>query len=162
MARIVSGVTASRALIEAAIAAGADALLVHHGLFWRGQDGRVVGWMRERLRLLLAHDINLYASICRWMPTRNWAITLNWARCWAGSSTNALASKTGLRGAGQVADAPTLAHWVQQRLGRSVTCVPRHTGAADLAAWRGARVGRRGILSQPWQRVCCFITGGNV
>lgn len=59
--KIVSGVTASRALIEAAIAAQADAIFVHHGLFWRGQDGRVTGWMKERLRLLLAHDINLYA-----------------------------------------------------------------------------------------------------
>ena len=59
--KIVSGVTASRAFIEAAIAADADALLVHHGLFWRGQDGRVTGWMRERLRLLLAHDIHLLA-----------------------------------------------------------------------------------------------------
>ena len=59
--RLVSGVTASLALIDAAIEAGADALLVHHGLFWRGQDGRVVGWMRARLARLLAHDINLYA-----------------------------------------------------------------------------------------------------
>ncbi|MBL8304716.1 MAG: Nif3-like dinuclear metal center hexameric protein, partial [Ideonella sp.] len=59
--RLVSGVTASLALIDAAIDAGADALLVHHGLFWRGQDGRVVGWMRARLARLLAHDINLYA-----------------------------------------------------------------------------------------------------
>jgi dinuclear metal center YbgI/SA1388 family protein len=59
--RIVSGVTASRALIEAAISAGADAIFVHHGLFWRGQDGRVTGWMKQRLALLLSHDINLFA-----------------------------------------------------------------------------------------------------
>ncbi len=59
--RIVSGVTASRALIEAAIAARADAIFVHHGLFWRGQDGRVTGWMKQRLALLLAHEINLFA-----------------------------------------------------------------------------------------------------
>ena len=58
---IVSGVTASQALIDAAIEAGADAILVHHGLFWRGQDGRVTGWMKQRLARLLAHDINLYA-----------------------------------------------------------------------------------------------------
>ena len=58
---VVSGVTASRALIEAAIRAKADAIFVHHGLFWRGQDGRMVGWLRERLALLLAHDINLFA-----------------------------------------------------------------------------------------------------
>ncbi len=39
----------------------ADAILVHHGLFWRGQDGRLTGWLRSRVALLLAHDINLYA-----------------------------------------------------------------------------------------------------
>ena len=59
--KIVSGVTASRALIEAAVHARADAIFVHHGLFWRGQDGRVTGWMKQRLALLLAHDINLFA-----------------------------------------------------------------------------------------------------
>jgi dinuclear metal center YbgI/SA1388 family protein len=59
--KIVSGVTASLALIDAAIAAEADAIFVHHGLFWRGQDGRVTGWMKQRLARLLAHDINLFA-----------------------------------------------------------------------------------------------------
>ena len=59
--KIVSGVTASRALIEAAIAVQADAIFVHHGLFWRGQNGCVTGWMKQRLALLLRHDINLYA-----------------------------------------------------------------------------------------------------
>ncbi len=59
--RVVSGVTASLALIEAAVAWRADAIFVHHGLFWRGQEGCVTGWMKQRLALLLAHDINLYA-----------------------------------------------------------------------------------------------------
>ena len=59
--KIVSGVTASLALIDAAIAEGADAIVVHHGLFWRGQDGRVTGWMRQRLGRLLEHNINLLA-----------------------------------------------------------------------------------------------------
>ena len=59
--KIVSGVTASRALIEAAIAAKADAMFVHHGLVWRGQSGVITGWMKQRLALLLAHDINLLA-----------------------------------------------------------------------------------------------------
>ncbi len=58
---IVSGVTASMAFIEAAIATGADTLLVHHGLFWRGQDGRLTGWLKRRVALLMAHDINLFA-----------------------------------------------------------------------------------------------------
>lgn len=59
--KIVSGVTASLALIEAAIAAQADAILVHHGLFWKSQDGRVTGWLKQRLEKLLAHQINLFA-----------------------------------------------------------------------------------------------------
>jgi dinuclear metal center YbgI/SA1388 family protein len=59
--KVVSGVTASLALIEAAVGQRADTIVVHHGLFWRGQDTRVVGWMQRRLKLLLAHDINLFA-----------------------------------------------------------------------------------------------------
>lgn len=58
---IASGVTASLALIQAAIEAGADTLLVHHGLFWRNQTGTVTGWLKSRLALLLQHDINLLA-----------------------------------------------------------------------------------------------------
>jgi len=57
--RIVVGVTASQALVDAAIARGADALLVHHGWFWRGEDGRVTGHRKARLQALLANDINL-------------------------------------------------------------------------------------------------------
>ena len=59
--RIVCGVTASQALIEAAIAREADALLVHHGWFWKGEDGRITGFRKQRMQTLLAHDINLFA-----------------------------------------------------------------------------------------------------
>ncbi len=59
--KLVTGVSASLAFIEAAIAAKADAVLVHHGLFWRGHDGRLTGWMKQRVARLLAHDINLFA-----------------------------------------------------------------------------------------------------
>ncbi len=59
--RLMGGVTASRALIEQAVAWRADALLVHHGLFWRGQDGRLTGWLRQRVGLLLGADLNLLA-----------------------------------------------------------------------------------------------------
>ncbi len=59
--RIVTGVTASLALIERAIALRADAILVHHGYFWRGEDPRVVHQKRKRLGLLLAADLNLFA-----------------------------------------------------------------------------------------------------
>lgn len=59
--KLVTGVTASLALIEAAVAEGAGAILVHHGYFWRGEDPRVVGPRQRRLKLLLTHDINLFA-----------------------------------------------------------------------------------------------------
>ncbi|MDI9333242.1 MAG: Nif3-like dinuclear metal center hexameric protein [Cytophagales bacterium] len=58
--KIVSGVTASQAFIDAAIEAKADAIFVHHGLFWRGET-RITGWMRKRLGALLEHNINLFA-----------------------------------------------------------------------------------------------------
>ncbi|MGD9000914.1 MAG: Nif3-like dinuclear metal center hexameric protein, partial [Granulosicoccaceae bacterium] len=59
--RIVSGVTASRALIEQAIAQEANMLLVHHGYFWKGEDARIVGMKRGRISMLLEHGINLVA-----------------------------------------------------------------------------------------------------
>ena len=59
--RMVCGVTASQALIDAAIERRADALLVHHGWFWKSEDGRVTGFRRQRMARLLAHDISLVA-----------------------------------------------------------------------------------------------------
>jgi len=59
--KVVSGVTASLALINAAVEAGADMILVHHGLFWRGQDGRLTGWLKARVERLMANDVNLFA-----------------------------------------------------------------------------------------------------
>ncbi|MBO1519039.1 Nif3-like dinuclear metal center hexameric protein [Oceanisphaera pacifica] len=59
--KIITGVTASQALIDQAILANADAVLVHHGYFWKGENEQVRGMKRQRLKALLAHDINLYA-----------------------------------------------------------------------------------------------------
>lgn len=59
--RIVTGVTASMALLQAAQAQSADAVLVHHGYFWRGESPVVTGIKKNRLQFLLAHDINLFA-----------------------------------------------------------------------------------------------------
>ena len=59
--RIVSGVTASQALIEAAVEADADVLLVHHGYFWKGENPCITGMKRRRLQTLLANDISLLA-----------------------------------------------------------------------------------------------------
>ncbi|MFU8764974.1 MAG: Nif3-like dinuclear metal center hexameric protein [Haliea sp.] len=59
--RIVSGVTACQALLDAAVELGADLVLVHHGFFWRGEAQPVVGMKRRRLGTLLLHDISLLA-----------------------------------------------------------------------------------------------------
>ncbi|MDC8830967.1 Nif3-like dinuclear metal center hexameric protein [Alteromonas gilva] len=61
VSHIVTGVTASQQLIDAAIAANADAILVHHGYFWKGENETIVGMKKRRIASLLAHDINLLA-----------------------------------------------------------------------------------------------------
>lgn len=58
---IVSGVSACQALIDAAITQQADAILVHHGYFWKGEDARIVGMKRQRIQSLLTADISLLA-----------------------------------------------------------------------------------------------------
>lgn len=59
--RVVSGVTASVDLIRAALAEKADAILVHHGYFWKGDDPRLTGTRRARIALLIAQELNLFA-----------------------------------------------------------------------------------------------------
>ena len=59
--RIISGVTASQALIDAAIERKADAILVHHGYFWKGENPVLTGMKQRRIKSLLQHDINLIA-----------------------------------------------------------------------------------------------------
>ena len=59
--KLVCGVTASQALIDAAITARADAILVHHGFFWRGEDARLVGIKKQRVQALMQADISLIA-----------------------------------------------------------------------------------------------------
>jgi len=59
--RLVSGVTASLELVEAAIAADADAVLVHHGYFWKGEDACITGMKRRRLQRLLGTGTSLLA-----------------------------------------------------------------------------------------------------
>lgn len=58
---IVTGVTASRALIEKAIKVNADTILVHHGYFWKNEDYRLIGMKRQRIALFFSHNINLFA-----------------------------------------------------------------------------------------------------
>ncbi|KTD25707.1 putative NIF3-like protein 1 [Legionella lansingensis] len=59
--RICTAVTASAETIEHALVLQADALLVHHGYFWRGEEPNITGMKRQRLGKLLTHDISLFA-----------------------------------------------------------------------------------------------------
>ena len=61
IAVLVSGVTACQALLDRAVALQADAILVRHGFFWRGEDQRLVGMRARRIKTLLTADINLFA-----------------------------------------------------------------------------------------------------
>lgn len=59
--KIVTGVTASMNLLQAAHEANADAILVHHGYFWRGETLPITGMKKQRIAFLLQHQINLFA-----------------------------------------------------------------------------------------------------
>ena len=59
--KIVTGVTASMDLLQAALEANADAVFVHHGYFWRGEALPITGIKKRRIQFLLQHDINLFA-----------------------------------------------------------------------------------------------------
>ncbi len=61
VAKVVTGVTANQALIDAAIAAKADAIIVHHGLFWKGDDPCITSIKAARIKALLQHNISLLA-----------------------------------------------------------------------------------------------------
>ncbi|MDR3157606.1 MAG: Nif3-like dinuclear metal center hexameric protein [Zoogloeaceae bacterium] len=59
--RAIVGVSASQALIDAAAKRGADAIIAHHGFFWKGENPCLVGYRRQRVAALIAHDLNLFA-----------------------------------------------------------------------------------------------------
>ena len=59
--KIITGVTANQALIDIAIEENADAILVHHGFFWKGESQEIVGMKYNRIKALIENGINLYA-----------------------------------------------------------------------------------------------------
>lgn len=58
--KIITGVTACQALLDEAVRQQADAIIVHHGYFWKSEPAIIRGMKRQRLKTLLANDINLY------------------------------------------------------------------------------------------------------
>jgi len=133
---LVCGVTASLALIDAAIAARADAILVHHGLFWRGQDGRITGWMKQRLARLIQHDINLFAYH---LPLDAHPLLGNNAQLGAqfGWTADRLFGEQdlGFSAAIEATDLASLAGRLRETLGRGVTAVPGDGRPLRRVAW---------------------------
>ena len=60
ISHIITGVTASEALLQEAIRRNADAIIVHHGWFWKNENPVVKGAKKRRLALALAHDLNIF------------------------------------------------------------------------------------------------------
>ena len=122
--RVVCGVSACQALLDVAVAREADAVLVHHGYFWKGEDGRVTGIRRRRLKTLLDHDINLFAYH---LPldahpelgnNAQLGVRLGW-------QADGRFGEQDLGFIGSIPEAPAaqIAAQIQQALGRSVTLV---------------------------------------
>ena len=140
ISHIVSGVTASRALIDAAIEAKADAIFVHHGLFWRGQDGTVTGWMKQRLQCLLQHDINLIAYHLPLDAHPELGNNAQLAKLWGLNVVSRFGDQNlgllGQRNDGQAfKSAQDLANAIAKVLGRTPTVVSEETKPLQKIAW---------------------------
>ncbi len=116
--KIVTGVTASQALLDEAVRLEADAVIVHHGYFWKGESPVVRGMKRNRLKTLLTNDINLYG----------WHLPLD-AHPQLGNNVQ-LAQLLGIDVKGEIeplvpwgelsmaVSGPEFASWLEARLGR--------------------------------------------
>ena len=160
--KMVSGVTASLALIEAAIAAQADTIFVHHGLFWRGYEGRITGWLRQRIAPLLAHNINLFAYH---LPLdahpelgNNAQLGIRLGLQTDGRFGEQQLGCLGVSASGTFEDAQALAHHAEAVLGRRVVLVPGKTGPIRRVGWCSG--GAQGYFEEAIAAgVDAFITG---
>ncbi|MEH8020561.1 Nif3-like dinuclear metal center hexameric protein [Rheinheimera metallidurans] len=138
--RIITGVTASQALLEAAISANADAILVHHGYFWKDEAAQITGIKKKRLQALLANDINLLAYH---LPLDAHKTLGNNAQLGALLGVEGITAVAGVEPAGVLMQGqfkqstPLLAlkQQLQQLLGRDVLVSDAGIGAVTTLAW---------------------------
>lgn len=134
--KVVTGVTASLALIDAALAQQADAILVHHGLFWRGQDGRVAGWMKQRLAALLKADVSLIAYHLPLDAHAELGNNAQWGLRLGLQADGRFGDQSlGFIGASPWATLDALAAQVPAGMGRACTVVPGDGRALRRVAW---------------------------
>jgi dinuclear metal center YbgI/SA1388 family protein len=161
---IVTGVTASQALLDAAVALDADAVLVHHGWFWRGEDGRVVGHRRTRLATLLRHDINLFAyhlpldAHAQFGNNAQLAKLLGWKpdgrcaeqdACWLATVPAIAAGELGERVGELLGRAPQLIGDKARLVRRVAWCTGAAQGYFEEAIAAGADLYLSGEISEP-------------
>lgn len=159
---LVTGVTASLALLEAAVAIGADAVLVHHGYFWKGEDPRIVGMKRDRLVLLMRHEVNLFAYHLPLDAHPSCGNNVQLGRHLNIEVEGALdGAEAGMVWHGRLPSSMPAQEWachVSNRLGRSVTHVSGGARAIRTVGWcTGA--GQRYIDAAADARLDAFITG---
>lgn len=134
--RILCGVTASQALIDEAIAWRADAILVHHGYFWKNESPVIAGIKRQRIQKLLQHNISLLAyhlpldahpelgnnaQLARQLELRDGAASLAEPLLWQGRCTSM---------SGHV-----LRAHISQRLGREALLLGNADKQVSRVAW---------------------------
>lgn len=164
---IVTGVTASQALIEQAIILNADAILVHHGFFWKNEAYPIVGMKKRRISRLLAHDINLFAYH---LPLDVHPVYGNNAQLGRVLGLKNIQSLTqieplGIVMAGELAvplSPMEFSHTLQSCLGRSVISVTDHASIHRVAWCTG---GGQGYIDQVaaahinGHRIDAFVSG---
>ena len=147
--------------VEAAVAAGADAVLVHHGLFWRGYEGRITGWLHRRIKALMANDISLLAYHLPLDAHPTLGNNAQLARVLGLQAEGRFGEQdVGFVGTGaQVWARPqALADHVALALGRAVTCVGDSDRPVRRMAWCSG--GAQGYFEAAIaQGVDAFITG---
>jgi len=137
---LVTGVTASMELVEAAIAVQADAILVHHGYFWKGEDECVTGMKRQRLRRLLGTDTSLLAyhlpldAHAELGNNTQLAKILGFRRrgCFGNDGGMQLAQYGELL---QPLDAPALAQHIETQLGRAPLHIAGQAAVIETVGW---------------------------
>lgn len=134
---VVTGVTASQALLDAAVARNADAIVVHHGYFWRGEDGRITGIRKSRLATLLTRDINLFAYHLPLDAHADLGNNVQLARLMDWSVSGRFADQDiGFLGeVGTASDADAIARELQERLQRPAMVVGPGTRPVRRIAW---------------------------
>ncbi|GJM13630.1 MAG: GTP cyclohydrolase 1 type 2 [Pseudohongiella sp.] len=140
ISKLVTGVTACQALIDAAAEAGADALLVHHGYFWRGEDQSISGIKKSRIEALLKHDMSLLAYHLPLDAHREFGNNVQLARVLGieidgelGKQNNHPIGLTGSLDPGL--DFESLKALIADRLGRHALAIEGKSEAIESIAW---------------------------